>query len=229
MADNPAPASATTSTPPAATGTTAAPNPPRQGSLMLPFLIGALLVVVGWYAYDQFIAKVQTNAADEAIRKLADERNRQSITGPDGKKVSEGRVVSADIQKVLGRAPFSVKNEKQYTLETYWWYSMPHRNYVVVLYLGNEPRRYNTHFINRYPEAEDLPVDLDLPPAKPGSTATENAQAAEKEPPAKAEPLAEEGNASPASGEASPAKDAPAAPAEDSPPKPKTEPESSEK
>jgi hypothetical protein len=170
MADNPA---QSPSTPPVPAGDS--PVAQNHSGLMLPILLGVLLVVVGWFAYDQFFAKAYTNAADEAIGKLADGRNQQSITGPDGKRVSEGRVVSDDIQKLLGRAPSSVKKEKQYTLETYWWYSMPHRNYIVVLYLGNEPRRYHAHYLNRYPDVAELPIDLELPPAQPNSDETPNA------------------------------------------------------
>jgi len=126
-------------------------------------LLGLLVVLIGWYSYDYFVAKPSTMAADTAIQKLADERNKQGIKAEDGTKLGDGRVVSADIQKLLGRAPSSTKQEKEYTVETYWWYSMPHRNYLSVLYVGNEPRRYNAHYLNSLPPTEDLPGDFQMP------------------------------------------------------------------
>lgn len=207
MADNPAASTATHPTPAAA---------PAAKSNRIPILLGLLAVMLAWYAYDHFIAKPQTVTANDAIQKLADERNKQGITTAEGAKNGEGRVTSADIQKVVGRAPYSVKTDKEYTIETYWWYSMPHRNYVSVLYVGKEPRRYNTHYINLMPPTEDLPTAI-VPPQASTDKAGEGDEPAAAEAPPGTDSGAAAETETPAEGTEKPAADTEKPAAEKSP------------
>ena len=164
MADHTAPSTSSASP----TSVETARPAPGPSSTRMMALLALLGIMVGWYAYDFFVAKPQTLAAEKAIQDLADERNKQGIKAENGESLGDGRVTSADIQKAIGRAPYSTKVEKNYTVETYWWYSMPHRNYITVLYVGNDPRRYNTHYRDSQPHPDDLPTDIELTPAKGG-------------------------------------------------------------
>jgi hypothetical protein len=80
-------------------------------------------------------------------------------------------VTSADVQKELGRAPTMVveDDEKGATVEYYcWWGNMPHlnrqRHFIAVVYVGQKPRHYSSHY-REEPPAEAYPISDEKTPA----------------------------------------------------------------
>jgi hypothetical protein len=116
---------------------------------------GILAAVVAAYAYDRFVAAPGSERAYEAVQDLVEERNGQAAgTTP--------RLASADVQAAVGFAPTFTQVEQDYTIEWYcWWGWVPGLNtwkrFVTVVYVGNEPRRVGSHYINEVPPQESLP------------------------------------------------------------------------
>lgn len=134
-------------------------EPKKKSPLRTLILFGILLLVIGAYAHDYFIAAPAAAKADEEIHKLVGERNALGV--------KEGELVrSEDIQKLLGKQPSKVDEQKDYTVEVYryWGGMLPQRQYISVLYLGDkEPRRYHVHYLNSMPEPDDLPSETKIP------------------------------------------------------------------
>jgi hypothetical protein len=192
------------SNPSAAASQSKQPTPPApQGSsARLIVLLGLLAVAIGALAYDFAVAKPTNDAADEKIHKYVDESNRQSVK--DGQ-----RVTSAEIQKLLGTKPTWIEKhpDDRYDVEYYCqWGQVPvlnlRRHYLTVVYVGDEPRHYTSHYKNELPPIEALPIQQTTPEVADGQTPPPTSSAD----PTKVEP--KEGE--PAAAEGKPA-DAPAA------------------
>jgi hypothetical protein len=136
-------------------------EPKKKSPVRTLILFAILLLVIGAYAHDYFIATPAAKKAHDDIQTLVDERNAQGVK--DGKLVT-----SEDIQATVGKAPSKVDKQKDYTIEVYrfWGGMMPQRQYVSVLYTGEEPRRHHVHYLNSMPEEGDLPVDTLSNPTK---------------------------------------------------------------
>jgi hypothetical protein len=147
-----APAGASASSPPAN-----ANSPVR-----LLVLLGILVVALGALAYDHFVAKPGVEEAYNKIERLIVQQNESSA-------VDSMRLTSAAIQKEIGKAPTKVIKEDDYTVEYYcWWGPVPflntYRQYITVVFVGDDPRRLNSHHMNEYPPAELLsPAFWEIP------------------------------------------------------------------
>lgn len=128
-----------------------------KGSTTRTLILAAILaIVVAALAYDYLVAAPGSEKAFDTLEALAAERESQGTA-------SGGLLHSTDVQKAFGFAPTKTKVEQNYTVEWYcWWGNIPGINtwkrYVTVVYVGNEPRHYSTHFKNEPPPAEFLPT-----------------------------------------------------------------------
>jgi hypothetical protein len=137
-------------------------NPSKPGApvspLRLVILLGLLAVVIGAYAYDFLVAMPGAKAGNDTIQAFVDEQNKLGV--------KEGSTVTpADIQQKLGMKPTKrIVNEKDdYEIEYYcWWGHVPvfntRRHFISVVYLGKEPRRFSSHYLNEPPPDEALPI-----------------------------------------------------------------------
>ena len=147
---------ATPSAPPEAKPATA---PAKKGSpIRLLILLVLLALAVGALGYDYLVARPAVDKAYKDIQALVDQRNQSGVGKAD-------LVRSKDIQELLGGKPTIVKDypKEGYTLEWYcWWGPVPflntYRQYIVVVYVGDEPRRFSTHHQNEMPTDENLPL-----------------------------------------------------------------------
>ena len=134
-------------------------EPKKKSPVRTLILFAILLLVIGAYAHDYFVAAPAARAAHENIQKLVDERNAQGVK-------SASLVTSEDIQQAIGKQPSKVDDQKNYTVEVYryWGGMLPQRQYISVLYLGEEkPRRHHVHYLNSMPFEEDYPSETELP------------------------------------------------------------------
>jgi hypothetical protein len=149
--------------------------PAQTSPLRVGILLGVLVLVVALFGYDYLVAKPATEKAYNGIKELSDKRNAEGVA-KEG-KIDPKLLKPADVQEFLKKKPSSTKTGKDYVVEYYWWGGMPHRNYVSVLYYGSgDNLRFNTHYQNANPDAEDLPnaklpegpptVSNDAPPTK---------------------------------------------------------------
>ena len=171
----------------------AAPPPAKSGSAVrLLILLALLALVIGMWYYDYAYAGPGSDKGHSDVQAMVEERNAKSATESD-------LVRSKDVQEVLKFGPTFTKSEKDHTVEYYcWWGPIPGLNtwkrYVTVLYVGNEPRRFQSVYLNQPPPAEDLPGYV--PPMDPNAVAVEPAmEGTEPGGEAPAEPSAEEGGA----------------------------------
>jgi hypothetical protein len=125
--------------------------------------LGLLAVAIGALVYDFAKAQPTNDAADEKIHKFVDESNRKSVK--DGT-----RVTAAEIQKLLGMKPTWTEShpDDKYDVEYYCqWGQVPllntRRHYLAVVYVGEEPRHYTTHFKNEPPQIEELQMQQSMP------------------------------------------------------------------
>jgi hypothetical protein len=170
-------------------------NPVRMG-----ILLALLVVVLLMLAHHFLMAAPATEQAYKDIQKLFDDRNARGVVSEDtGGKIDAKLVQPKDVQELLKKKPWSTNTQKDYTVETYWWYGMPHQNYVTVLYYGSgDNLKFNTHYWNSKPPAEDLPGAManEGPPLKgdapPPTTATEGTKSGEGTPPGPGAPPAAE-------------------------------------
>ncbi len=150
---------------PAPTKAPAQTNPVRMG-----ILLGLLFVVLLMLGHHFGMAKPATEKAYQDVQDLFDKRNARGVTdGTEGAKIDAKLVKPKDVQEVLKKQPWSTVTKPDYTVETYWWYGMPHQNYITVLYYGTgDNLRFNTHYLNAKPAPEDLPgaVVTDTPAIK---------------------------------------------------------------
>jgi hypothetical protein len=121
-------------------------------------LLGGLLAVaLGAFAYDHFVAAPGSEQAHAKVQLLIDQHlARPAATGQP--------LHSADVRRAIGFAPTYTQVEQGYTIEWYcWWGWTPGLNqwkrYVTVVYVGQEPRRLRSHFLNQAPTEESLPKD----------------------------------------------------------------------
>jgi hypothetical protein len=196
--------------------TTPVKEPAKTSPLRLGILLGVLVIAIGLLAHHYLVGAPATEAAYISIDKLFSERNSKGVTnGDEGSTIDANLLKPKDIQEHLKKQPFSTTVKPEYTVENYWWYGLPHKNYIAVLYYGSgDNLRFHTHYLNSPPPAEDLPgAEL-----KGGTTDEKSNQA----PAAGAD-----GNTGPAPTDAgpAPAADAPAteAPAADAPAEKSTE------
>jgi hypothetical protein len=149
--------------------------PASSGSgVRLLILLALLLLVIGMWYYDYAYAGPGSEQGYEKLQTLITTRNEEAA--------AKGLVRSEDVQASLGFAPTYTDKQKDYTVEYYcWWGPIPGLNtwkrYVTVLYVGNEPRRFHTHYKNERPHAEDLPGYV--PPVDPAAQAAAAAGPAE--------------------------------------------------
>lgn len=130
----------------------------ESSPLRLAILCGVLLAVIAAALYDYFSARPAAIAANDKIQAFVDERNKLGV--------KDGSIVTAaDIHKELGMQPTSreVYEDKDYEIEYYrWWGHVPmfgqRRHFVSVVYLGKEPRRFSSHYLNEIPPDEALPI-----------------------------------------------------------------------
>jgi hypothetical protein len=142
------------------------PAPPQTSPLRLIVLLGLLGLAIGVFVYDYAGARPGVDAAEKKIGDFVDGRNRMSVA--DG-----GRVTPDEIHKLLGMKPTWVdKHDKdQYEVEYYcWWGPVPlfnmRRHYLSIVYVGDEPRRFSSHYKNEVPPVEALPI-LEQPSSEP--------------------------------------------------------------
>jgi hypothetical protein len=185
------------------------PMPPAPSSpLRLLILLGLLLAAIGIYAYDFLVAKPGAQAANEKIQAFVDARNKLGV--------KQGSIVTpADIHKELGMNPTTreVHEKDDYEIEYYrWWGHVPllntRRHFISIVYLGKDPRRFSSHYLNEPPPDEALPIAAE-PGQADGITLgpPENASPAEGDAPAKADDPAKTDDAAappPAEGKHSP-------------------------
>ena len=134
-------------------------EPKKKSPVRTLILFGILLLVIGAYAHDYFIAAPAAQEAHDTIQKLVDDRNAQGVKAAK-------LVNSEDIQAAIGKAPSKVDKQKDYTIEVYryWGGMMPQRQYISVLYLGDEePRRHHVHYLNSMPHEDDYPSETKIP------------------------------------------------------------------
>lgn len=189
-------------------------EPAKTSPARLGILLGLLAIAIVMLAHHKFSAAPATEQAYKDIDKLFSERNSKGVTGGgDAGKIDALLLTPKDIQELIKKTPFSRDVKPEYTIENFWWYGLPDRNYVSVLYYGSgENLRFHTHYLNAPPPAEDLPgaESKGGPEVKPNLAPAEGAEGG-----AAPAPLAPEGEAAPAA----PAGEAPAAdkPAEAAP------------
>jgi len=170
---------------------------PQTSPVRLIVLLGLLVLAIGAFVYDYAGARPGVDAAEKKIGEFVDARNRMSVK--DG-----ARVTPDDIHKELGMRPTWVdKHDKdQYEVEYYcWWGQVPffnmRRHYISIVYIGDEPRRFSSHYKNEVPPREALPIlyqpdeptteplpPLETPDGKPADPAVKKASDAATESPA---------------------------------------------
>jgi hypothetical protein len=135
---------------------------PRRGNpLRLGILLLVLTACIAALVYDYQVAKPGSEAAEAKIKQLVESRNVMAAS-------AAGPVLSADVQKELGRAPTWVEEQPTYTVEWYcWWGKVPllstRRHYLTVLYVG-EKRRFSSQQLNGPPAEDDLPTHFVIQP-----------------------------------------------------------------
>lgn len=146
-------------TPPAtAPAKTPVKEPAQTNPLRLGILLGVLVVVLILLGHHYLIAHPATQTAYDNVQTLFNKRNALGVTGADGKKVDAKLLKPEDVQAELNRQPWSVEKHPDYLVEKYWWYGLPHKNYVTVLYyIHGDNVRFHTHYLNDGVHAEDLP------------------------------------------------------------------------
>lgn len=182
----------------AAPSSTPVKAPAQTSPMRMGILLGLLVVVLLMLAHHFAIAAPATQKAYDEIQALFDKRNARGVVSDESEgKIDAKLVQPKDVQELLGKKPWSTNTQKDYTIETYWWYGMPHQNYITVLYYGSgDNLKFNTHYLNLKPPAEDLPgaVANENPPLKgdapPPTTATEGTTPAEGTPPGPGTPPA---------------------------------------
>jgi hypothetical protein len=139
--------------------TTPASAPAAQagGGRLIALLI-LLGVAIAALAYDYLYAGPGIEADDKKLEAFVDEANSQGAA-------KSTRLTADEIQKALGRKPtWSEKHpDEHYEIEYYCnWGRVPvlnmRRHYLAVVYVGDEPRRYNSHHKNERPPLEALPI-----------------------------------------------------------------------
>jgi hypothetical protein len=121
-------------------------------------LLVFLAVAIGALAYDYMSAGPGIEADDKKLEAFVDELNRKGVS--DSK-----RITPDEIHKLLGQQPTWVEKhpDQHYEIEYYCkWGMVPvlnmRRHYIAVVYVGDEPRRYNSHHKNERPPLEALPI-----------------------------------------------------------------------
>ena len=137
---------------------------PPQSPVRLLVLLGLLVLAVAALGYDHFVARPGVDAADKQLQAFVEAQNKKGVK-------DAALVTSADVQSELGRAPTMVvvDDEKGATVEYYcWWGNMPHlnrqRHFIAVVYVGQKPRHYSSHY-REEPPAEAYPIADATPPA----------------------------------------------------------------
>lgn len=162
---------------PAAPADSAAPAtaPPKSSNLRLFILLGLLVVAIGLLIFDYKVAAPALEDANAKIEKLVEERNKQAVQSKNNAEAGADLVRASDIQQAIGRAPSSVQEFDDYTIEAYAFgglWPVWKRHYITVLYVGGDeksPRRYSTHHKNTMPPEEFLPSSETLIDIKPGT------------------------------------------------------------
>jgi hypothetical protein len=152
-------------------------HPARKGSpVRLIILLSILIVIGGALVYDWGIAPPQVKAANDKLHDTVLKHNELGVIGAKKKAADQaaagivsigepgGLIYSKDVQKILGMKPSRTETTERYTIEYYrWWGWIPrNRNYITVLYVGDNPdkRHYSTHYANMLPEDAALPGKL---------------------------------------------------------------------
>ncbi|WP_254508375.1 hypothetical protein [Anatilimnocola floriformis] len=200
MSSAPAPAKAPVQAPPQT-------NPVRMG-----ILLGILAIVVAMLVHHFTVAKPATDVAYDDIQNLFDKRNALGVVADGSDGIDAKLVQPKDVQEAIKKQPWSTVTMPDHVIETYWWYGMPHQNYITVLYYKvGDKVRFNTHYKNGKPPAEDLPGAI-VNDTGSSTTAPPTKGAPETEKPAMEKP-AETPTEKPAEekpAEAKPAEDKPA-------------------
>jgi hypothetical protein len=139
----------------------------RGAAIRLVILLGLLLLVIGAYGYDYFLARTQCETADKNVQQFVDAQNRKGVG-------EAPLVTSPDIQKTIGFAPTWTEehDDKGYTVEYYcWWGQVPlltrRRHFIAVVYVGSKPRHYSSHY-REEPPPEAFPIVDANPKQWPG-------------------------------------------------------------
>src|SRR5262245_19864268 len=158
--------------------TTPSSSAPKGSSARLIVLLALLVIAIAALGYDYGVASKAIDADSEKIQTHVDESNRKSV--------KESKPVTPDeVHKLLGKGPTWVEKhpDDMYDVEYYCaWGWVPvlnmRRHYLAVVYLGDEPRHYSSHYKNERPPIEALPIqqtpaeisDEPLPePTSPGA------------------------------------------------------------
>lgn len=146
----------------------AAPPAAKTGSVIrLAILIALLLGAIGMWYYDYSYAGPRSNKAHEDIEKYVATRNEEGVS-----KTKGGVIRREEIKDLVGFAPTYTTKHKDHDVEYYcWWGPIPglntYKRFITVVYVGPEPRRYQTHHLNESPPEELLPGYV--PPSSPNS------------------------------------------------------------
>ena len=134
---------------------------PLTISARLALLLGVLALVAAVWIYDYALARPAVAVAYRKIAEFVDSRNRIGVN-------RAALVTAADIHQAIGMQPTWVDRHhaEQYEVEYYcWWGRVPfvstRRHYLAVVYVGENPRHFSSHYQNEPPPQDALPMPAD--------------------------------------------------------------------
>ncbi len=134
--------------------------------MRLYVLLGVLAIISAITIYDYSVASPATVKANQELETFAVKKIGEGVTREGDKVEVDQFVRSADVQKVLGRAPTVTKTfdnpQGGHVVEYYCyrpWLPVPEisKHYVAVVYWGKDNPRYMSHHINCVPPPDAYP------------------------------------------------------------------------
>lgn len=134
--------------------------------MRLYVLLGVLAIISAITIYDYSVASPATVKANQELETFAVKKIGEGVTREGDKVEVDQFVRSADVQKVLGRAPSVTKTfdnpQGGHVVEYYCyrpWLPVPEisKHYVAVVYWGKDNPRYMSHHINCVPPPDAYP------------------------------------------------------------------------
>lgn len=143
------------------------------GSMRKLLLLIALLVVLGLFAYDQFVTK---SAFNEALKNLDEMQTRLETDAGftmQGDHDGDGFITTADLKKTAGRDPAATEEfDDRFMIETYSWPRIiPGMTYdIFAVYRKGNERNVFYKVMTERPDASSLPAATKV--GEPGSVST---------------------------------------------------------